>query len=575
MQIIIEKGKIRIPTALAITTLKPKMGAVKAKLQELFPDISWERDTWVTYVTPEAIQTVNRVFKRNFPIPEERGDVTISFPFKTEPMGHQHKALAVCDSREYFAYFMEPGTGKSKVTIDDMQILHRDRGLADVLILCPKSIKKTWVKEIMTHGYYETWDIWIWANNSKRSECVKIHDGGPNATMKWVIMNIDAIVYDHGYQVAGQALSHSGVSAMIIDESTTIKNIEATRTLRSLYLGNLCNYRRILSGTPMAHSPLDYYSQMVYLDQYIFHGWSFKAFKEHFCILGGYRRREIMGFINQAELAMIVSQHSFQAVKAECMDLPERVFQVREIEPSEGFWKVYTAIVNEVLLSVDGQPMTTQMVVQKIAKLRQLVGGWLLPDWEKDADDRPIRKGTRIASLIEEAKIEDLKGVLDEFKGSKGIIWCFFQHEVVNLMEICIKEGWNPVCYYGALSSKERDKNEEAFERGDADLFIAQVDTGGMGLTLNAASFMYYFNRPVYLLPRMQSLERNYRKGQSKCTTVIDAVIMGTIDETNLETLNSRQDLAERLTKASRDPEALSDLLIRRKKGKWQGAKKT
>jgi SNF2 family DNA or RNA helicase len=375
--------------------------------------------------------------------------------------------------------------------------------------------------------------------------------------------------------VAEKFIMSSGSSAIIVDESTGIKNIDTIRFNKIFQLGINTNYRRILTGTPVAHTPVDFYAQLTFLDSCIFYGWSLQAFKTHFCIMGGYKHKEILGYINQAELATIVAQHSYQATKEECMDLPERVFQVRDIEPSDNFWKTYEAIVDEVLLSLEGGLMTTQLIIQKITKLRQLCGGWLLPDWPKDPETgKPIKKGKRTATLIDPTRLNDMFEMLEEFRGSKGIVWCFFEHEVINIAAALKEEGWNPVIYYGGLNDKQRNANENAFERGDADIFVGQIDTGGMGLTLNAASFMVYYNRPVYLLPRVQSLDRNYRKGQTKKTTVIDLVVRGTIDESNLESLNSRQELADRLMKASRDPEALSNLLIRRPKGKWNKGKK-
>lgn len=569
--VVIEKGKILIPTEEAIKTFKPKEGMVRAKLKEHFPDILWERGVWAVYANALTIKTTNLLFGTEFPIPENSTKMLVGFPFKTKPMKHQLEALISCGGREAFAYFMEPGTGKTKTVIDDMQLLSRDKGLTDVLILCPKSIKKTWLREIEIHGWSDEWEIWVWTNNSKSSGCVKVQDGGNSPTMRWVIMNIDIVNYDRGYIIAKEFLAKAGCSAIIVDESTVIKNIEAARTLRSIELGHMANYRRILSGTPIAHSPLDFYAQLTFLDENIFYGWSFYAFKNHFCVLGGYRKKEILGFINQAELASTVAKHSFQVVKSDCMDLPSRTFQIREVEPSKQFWSTYEAIVEEVILSVDGNLMTTQMIVQKISKLRQLVGGWLLPDWPVDDIGNPIKSGTREAILVDPSKRDELITLLEEYRGFKGIIWCFFQHEVEFLTGILKDEGWNPVSYYGKLSGKQRDYNEDAFERGTADLFIAQIDTGGMGLTLNAASFMIYYNRPVYLLPRTQSLERNYRKGQEKNTTVVDLITPGTIDETNYNSLNSKQDLANLLMKASRDPEVLSDLLIRKTKKSWKG----
>ena len=64
----------------------------------------------------------------------------MDYPFKTVPYAHQITALEKSWSKENYAYFMEMGTGKSKVLIDNMSMLY-DRGqINGVLILAPKGV---------------------------------------------------------------------------------------------------------------------------------------------------------------------------------------------------------------------------------------------------------------------------------------------------------------------------------------------------------------------------------------------------------------------------------------------------
>ena len=76
----------------------------------------------------------------------------VNYKFKTKPYAHQLKALEMPWNKEVFAYFMEMGTGKSKVLIDNISMLY-DRGkINGALIIAPKGVYKNWYdSEIPTH----------------------------------------------------------------------------------------------------------------------------------------------------------------------------------------------------------------------------------------------------------------------------------------------------------------------------------------------------------------------------------------------------------------------------------------
>ena len=76
----------------------------------------------------------------------------MNYKFKTKPYAHQLKALEMSWDKSYFAYFMEMGTGKSKVLIDNIAMLYDAGKINGVLIVAPKGVVKTWYEqEIPTH----------------------------------------------------------------------------------------------------------------------------------------------------------------------------------------------------------------------------------------------------------------------------------------------------------------------------------------------------------------------------------------------------------------------------------------
>ena len=190
------------------------------------------------------------------------------YKFKTKPFAHQLKALEMSWDKKVFAYFMEMGTGKSKVLIDNMSMLY-DKGLINgALIIAPKGVYKNWFdSEIPTHmptHIEKTMVLWeSSAGKSKEKELDTLFKS--SFDLHILIMNVEALSTKKGKQFAEKFLScHK--TLMAIDESTTIKNPGAARTKNIIDLGKHVSYKRILTGSPVTKSPLDLYTQCWFLD---------------------------------------------------------------------------------------------------------------------------------------------------------------------------------------------------------------------------------------------------------------------------------------------------------------------
>ena len=76
----------------------------------------------------------------------------MKYNFKFKPYEHQLKALEKSCHQKYFAYFMDMGTGKSKVLIDNISILYDKKYIDSAFIIAPKGVYRNWEqKEIPTH----------------------------------------------------------------------------------------------------------------------------------------------------------------------------------------------------------------------------------------------------------------------------------------------------------------------------------------------------------------------------------------------------------------------------------------
>ena len=71
----------------------------------------------------------------------------MKYKFRVKPYKHQITALEKSWNKKTFAYFMEMGTGKTKVLIDNMSMLY-DKGKIDgALIIAPKGVLGTWYNQ--------------------------------------------------------------------------------------------------------------------------------------------------------------------------------------------------------------------------------------------------------------------------------------------------------------------------------------------------------------------------------------------------------------------------------------------
>lgn len=470
-------------------------------------------------------------------------------------MKHQAEAIAAANGRKYFAYFLEPGLGKTLTVIDEVQRLP----VETIVVICPKSIMSVWYEEIDKFAPSNSINVW-------KGDCKS--GSGKHGGKHWTIINIDAVNRvksnkNTGFDMITRILSGFGPSTTmaVVDESTTIKSPDSKRTKAVTEIGQLAGYRRILTGTPVANTPLDIYSQMVFLHPNIFpHSKNFFAFKMRYAIMGGYENRQVMGYKNLEHLAAITAQHSFQATKAQCLDLPERTTQIRYVELTSATWSVYRILVDELMVELGDGMINIEIAVTKITKLRQLTGGWL-----KDTDGHVHR--------VAAEKFTELQNLLDECRGQKVIVWCQFVHEVLEIQ----KSQPAARVYYGAMSPKQRDAARHAFEdpNSGCDTMIIQNDTGSMGLTLNAATVSIFYSNPIYPLPKEQARDRNYRKGQDLPVTEYELLVKGSIDETIYNSIVNRKSLADAILEARTNPNAIRDALTPKlKKVSWKAPSK-
>ena len=465
----------------------------------------------------------------------------MNYKFKTKPYGHQITALEKSWDKEEYGYFMEMGTGKSKVLVDNIAMLYDKGKINGALIIAPKGVYRNWLsQEIPNHlASHIQPKIVLWTastSKSKQKEYDSLFETGYDLHI--LIMNVEAFSTKKGLDFAGRFL-RTHRTMMAVDESTSIKTPTAKRTKSILALSKLANYRRILTGSPVTKSPLDLYSQCAFLDEDLLGHVSYYTFRNRYAVMidrnfGGRRVQIVGGYKRLDELSRILKAFSDRVLKENCLDLPEKIYIERQVELTDEQSKAYSTMKSAALASLKGKIATAPHILTQMMRLHQITCGHL------KSDDGTITE-------IKNNRLDELLDVLDEVEG-KVIIWANYIYDIEHIVSsIKKKYGEHSVVqYYGAVASDKRQTAIEKFQdpKSDARFFVGNPQTGGYGITLTAANTVIYYSNGYDLEKRLQSEDRAHRIGQKKSVTYVDLVAPKTVDEKIKRALRKKINIA-------------------------------
>ncbi len=330
-----------------------------------------------------AVSTaIGRAYDGNFTSLKKLGIPLDDNIIKTKPYEHQLVALEKAWDKQEYAFFMEMGTGKSKVLIDNIAVLYDKGKINGVLIIAPKGVYKNWFSSeipihIPSHIQYNKVLWTALASKSKEEELNSLFKSEYNLHI--LIMNVEAFSTKKGLQFALKFLnSHN--TLMAVDESTTIKTPSAKRTKSILALAEIAKYRRILTGSPVTKSPLDLYKQCEFLDEGLLDYTSYYAFKTRYAVLrtanfGGRSVQIVVGYRNLDELSEKIEKFSYRVLKEDCLDLPSYSFTKRIIQLSKEQKKIYESMKQLALAQLGGKLMTTATALVQLMRLHQITCG--------------------------------------------------------------------------------------------------------------------------------------------------------------------------------------------------------
>jgi SNF2 family DNA or RNA helicase len=308
-----------------------------------------------------------------------------------------------------------------------------------------------------------------------------------------------------------------------------IKNFNTKQAKATIKLGDRAKYRIGMTGTPITKNIVDFFNQFRFIDKTVF-GNRIAAFRDKYCILD--RWGSVTDYQNIDDYEQRISPYTYRITKEECLDLPEQIFQDIKVQLDTKTRKLYNNIKKDI--EVDG--LTISNILTKSLRLSQITGGHLKQD-----TGEIIEVGNAKLKALEEILIDRIDA------GKKTVIFANFRAELNAIQQLCNKLNAKNCKIDGDTSATDRAEYVKQFQEGDTLIFIAQIKTAGIGITLTASDMAIYYSLNYEMVSYEQSLSRIHRIGQKNKCTYIHLIAENTIDETIIDCVKNKKNIAEML----------------------------
>lgn len=440
-----------------------------------------------------------------------------------------------------FGELFEMGCGKTLTTIAVAGALYNLGKIDRVLVVAPTSVCSVWPHDLNQFATFPWEARVLLGDKKKRLKALNELESWPFKALRIAVINYESTHRDGIFE----ALAAYKPDLIVCDESQRIKNPSAAQSKALHKLGDAAPFRMILSGTPVQNNAVDLYSQYRFLDPAVY-GANFYAFKNRYCIMGGYGQHQIVGYRNMDELVEKEHSVAYRVTKEECLDLPQQTFINRYVQFTDAEQAIYEQLRKSSFLELEtGENVTATTILTMYLRLMQLTGGFLTAD----ESTRPKQVNT--------AKLDALADIVDDYvvdAGKKLVIFARFRAEIAAIENLLRLRKIQCGSIYGDVPMEERGKIVEDFQTNpDTKVFVAQIQTAGLGITLHAASTAVFYSYDYNYANYAQALARIHRIGQRLPVTYIHLVVDGSIDEKILAALENKEDMAKTVVDSWRE----------------------
>ncbi len=432
--------------------------------------------------------------------------------------------------------FMDMGTGKTASAIDVASYRIDRKDAEKALVVSPTTVLYNWQNEIKKFS-------------DKKAEVLY----GPITQRKELLFNTTNDFYIINYEalrLLENDLIEKTFDVIIFDESTRIKTPTAKMTKSALRIVTAIQYRLLLSGQPIANTPLDLYSQYLIMDGGETFGNNYFRFRNKYFL-----RRLIGGRFPKWEIRKnafpIITKHMYKSAVRylieDCVDLPNKTYQKHFIEMGDEQATLYNSIKKKVISDISkeitaseqkNKTIKAQVIIAKMMKLAQICSGFIY-----DENKKPIILKTNPKLKILLDILNDL--ILDR----KVVVWCKFKASIDIIAKALKKAKISHLTYFGEHTPQEKQKIQEKLQLDEKIRVLIGQERSGIGQNFTAASYTIYYENEWSSEARNQSERRVYRIGQERKTVVIDLIMQNTVEVNVINALKNKIKIASVLMK--------------------------
>lgn len=454
------------------------------------------------------------------------------FEFKTVPFKHQLEGIEYGLAHDKWLLADSMGLGKSKIVIDIADV----KKVKHCLIICCKNgLKWNWKRQVEIHSYSDSYILGqrgnVIGSNKQRFDDLNDIDELP----RFIITNIETLKYRvptgekverkvngklklvdrYSYPIADRLieLCASGQIEMIaVDEFHRCKNEDTEQAKQLLKIHSPIQIA--ITGTPVINSPIDIFMSLKWLG---YEDRAFGTFKYHYCKMGGYNGKEILGYKHLEEITDTLNTMMLRRLKEnEMPNLPDKIFVKDYVEMSSKQEAVYRAIKGEILADIDKIRKSANPLTEFI-RLRQATG----------------YTGILSNTIKLSAKLDRMEELVEDAinNGEKVVIFSNWT-QITNPAYERLSKRYKGVLVTGNLDANRRNVSIEKFCYDDNVKFlIATIGVMAEGQTLTSASVEIFLDEPWDMETKNQAIDRCHRIGQTKNLTVYTLITRDTIDQ--------------------------------------------
>ena len=494
--------------------------------------------------------------------PESHAQLPSGFVFTTKPYKHQMEGVIYGLEHESFLLGDDQGLGKTKEIIDLAMCRKQTDGLKHCLIICGiNGNKYNWADEVKIHSRE---DSWILGTRFTKRPPIKMIEGGTKDKMEdlnniphqffW-ITNIETLRGGSFKEKQGkrtvtrfpiaekiQELCDRGIIGMIaFDEAHKAKNPDSQQGKALLSID--CKGPKIpMSGTFVLNNPLDLYLPLKWAG---FETHSFYAYKQHYCTMGGFGGKEIVGYKNLDELRSMVSKVMLRRVKGDVLDLPPKVHTIEWVDAYPEQKALYKDVRDQVRDNIDKVKVHPDPLSEML-RLRQVTG----------------YPGILSSTVTKSAKMDRMEELVEEevLVGGKAIIFSNWS-EMTNVIRNKLKK-YNPAYITGEVGSVQRMEEKDRFQNDpDCKVMIGTIGALGTGFTLTAAQLVIFVDEPWNRGIKDQAEDRAHRIGTRGTVRIVTILTRDTVDEGVYNLVQKKGKMADLLVDGKVDGKNVDNVL--------------